>query len=194
MGRIPEEMSQSVQNLQLGYIRPYHREIARRLVLGQKQSDICRDLGLSTSRLSIIVNSPLFKMEVSKLEVERDKGVGDVQKTLQEVSPLALEVMERTMLMGRSEKLRFDAASSLLDRAGYGAIGKQAINISGTVKYGEIEAMSDTELRKIVELRVKEMGRKMEEKEEEKEKMESITIEFESLEGVCVSDIEEQRV
>lgn len=187
MGRIPEEMSQSVQNLQLGYIRPYHREIARRLVLGQKQSDICRDLGLSASRISIIVNSPLFKIEVCKLENERDKGVVDVQRTLQEVSPLALEVMERTMLMGRSEKLRFDAASSLLDRAGYGAIGKQAINISGMVKYGEVESLSDVELKKMVELRVKEMGRKMEKDEEEKERMESVTVEFEPLESVCVS-------
>jgi hypothetical protein len=121
MGRIPTqaitgELAPSVQKYQLSYIRPYHREIARRLVLGQKQSEIAKDMNIDEGRLSIIVNSPSMQAEVARLEAQRDNGVHDVTVQLQELQPVMLEVMERLAIYGSKESTRLEAAKDLLDR------------------------------------------------------------------------------
>ena len=51
----------------LQHIRPRHRQIMYRLVAGEKQVDIALDLKITTTRLSIICNSPLFKKEYRKV-------------------------------------------------------------------------------------------------------------------------------
>ena len=130
MGRVPLNCSPSVEKYGVAYIRPYHREIARRLVLGQKESEIRELVGLSQSRFSIIINSPLFKYEVARLEAERDESTADVAKTLKEVSPLALEVIERTMYSADSQRLRYDAACTIMDRAGHGSINRSTVELN----------------------------------------------------------------
>jgi len=155
MGQIPQDdMSNSVVKYSLGYIRPHHREIARRLILGQRQSQICHDLGMSPDRMSIIVNSPLFKVELKRLEKERDNGATDISRTLKELSPVALETVERTMYNADSARLRFDAAESVLDRAGYGRINKSDIRVSGNIDHS---AMTEDEMRQLVADRVQRM-------------------------------------
>jgi len=190
MGMIPQsDMSNSVVKYGLGYIRPYHREIARRLVLGQRQSDICRDLGMTPGRMSIIVNSPLFKIEIKKLERERDEGVGDISRTLQELSPLALEVVERTMYQAESHRLRFDAAESVLDRAGHSRINKSDINVTGNVNHS---GMTEDELRKLVSERVKRMKEEYAKREAAEAEANSTPIEFDMAEQ-CPSDGQQER-
>ena len=129
MGRIPQleltgEMSQTMQNYALAYIRPYHKEIARRAVLGETEIEIARAMDISQPRLSIIFNSPLFKVEIARLEAMRDAGVMDVTTQIQELAPVALETLERVMIYGKSESLRVGIAQDLLDRAGHGAVKK----------------------------------------------------------------------
>lgn len=179
MGRTPGVESQSVVKYGLSYIRPYHREIARRLVLGQMQVDICEDLGMSVSRMSIIINSPLFKMELMKMEELRNSGVADVTKTLQEVSPLALEVIERTMVGGKSEAIRFKAAQDILDRAGHGVTTRRDVNVSGMVSHANL---SEIELRKLVLERFKRMKNAETQKEQQQLEAESIEVKFEEVE------------
>jgi len=177
MGRIPEKMSDSVSKMSLGYIRPHHREIARRLVLGQRQSQICKELGMSPDRMSIIVNSPLFKIELKRLERERDSGVADVTKTLQELAPVALESVERTMYSAKSERLRFEAAESILDRAGFGKIGKSEVRVSHT----SYSSMTEDELKRLVAERVRRIKEMAEEKRKQEEEASAITVEFEKV-------------
>jgi hypothetical protein len=156
MGLNPShELSPTTKAFQLNYIRPYHREIARRLVLGQTQMDICRDLQMNPGRMSIIVNSPLFKVELRRLEALRDQGVYDMARTLQELAPEALEQVTRTMYRGNTERLRFDAAESVLDRAGFGRGSKVDVNVSGHVDHS---AMTVEELRKLVQQRIQRMA------------------------------------
>lgn len=160
MGAIEGELpSQSVINYGLSYIRPYHREIARRLVLGQTQAQISRSLGIGQATLSILVNSPLFKMEVRRLEQERDSSTVDVTKTLRELSPIALETVERTMYSAKNERLRFEAATDILDRSGFGKQSKMTIDSSININYS---TMSDEELRLLA---LERMKRITEEKE-----------------------------
>lgn len=121
MGRTPQqaitgELSPSVQRYQLSYIRPYHREIARRLVLGQKAAEIARDMDMNAGRLSIIINSPAMQREVERLEKMRDDGVQDVTVQLAELQPTMIEVCERIAMYGTKETTRLSAAQDLLDR------------------------------------------------------------------------------
>lgn len=118
MGQIPQTLSRSVERYGLGYIRPRHNEIARRLVCGQKQIDIARQMGLDDGRLSIIVNSPLFKVVLAKLSKLRDEQAVDIQEELRELAPIALDGVVKTAMTSPSEKLRLDANKDILDRAG----------------------------------------------------------------------------
>lgn len=175
MGRHAQEMSDSVVKYSLAEIKPHHREIARRLVLGQKASHICVSLNMSVSRMSIIINSPLFKLELRRLEEERDRDVMNVKKALDEIAPVAVEVVERTMYMAPDEELRFKAATDILDRAGFGKIVKSDINIRGRIDHS---TMTEDEIRVLVRERLN----RIRESDQEKEKLE---IEASSIEVIC---------
>ncbi len=178
MGRTPSEMSSSVKRYSLGYIRPYHREIARRLVLGQNQATICKVLGMSSSRMSIIVNSPLFKIEVKRLEDLRDSGVGNIQDQLREISPVALEQIERTMYHGGSERLRFNAAESILDRAGHSKISKGMLEVTNRASTAP---MTEDELRKLVMARATRIREEMNVQKKLEHEAKDIEVEFEEV-------------
>lgn len=122
MGRIPtlEEPKAA-----LGLVRPRHREIMRRLVCGQTQREIARELGLNEGRLSIIVNSPLFKAELSKME--RDvrqravENIGDVTTRIAKLQTPALDVLEE-IVTDKEKKIPYstkrNAAMDILELAG----------------------------------------------------------------------------
>lgn len=178
MGRIPQEMSVSVKKYSLGYIRPYHREIARRLVLGQNQATICRALDMTEGRMSIICNSPLFKIEIRRLEDLRDTGVGNVTEQLRELSPIALEVVERTMYDRTNKRLSFNAAESILDRAGDSRINKGTLEVTNRASTAP---MTDDELRKLVMERASRIKEEMSAERRLAEKAKDIVVEFEEV-------------
>lgn len=181
MGLVPGQNNVgSVEQYGLSYIRPYHREIARRLVLGQKQSEISRDLGMSVSRMSIIINSPLFKLELKRLETMRDNGVGEVTQQLRELSPVALETVERIMYSARSDRLRLDAAETILDRGGFGAINKSLIK--SEVSVTQTQGMTNEELRELVSERFKRMKADASQSEAEQAEANALELEWDNLE------------
>ena len=67
-------MAQSIQK-----VTPRHAEIMRRLTYGETQRDIARDLGMNEGRLSIIVNSPLFQLELRRLQHRREERINSIQ-------------------------------------------------------------------------------------------------------------------
>jgi hypothetical protein len=138
MGLIPERLSRSVERYGLGHIRPRHEEIARRLVMGQSQSDIARHLGINIGRLSIIVNSPLFKIVLARLSKLRDESVTDLQEELKELAPIALNEVAKVAMTSTSERLRLSASESLLDRAGLIKKG-QGINLGIKVDINPVD-------------------------------------------------------
>jgi len=77
-------MTMNAQSLQK--ITPRHREIMLRLVRGHTPKKVREDLGLSQSRFSIIVNSPLFQLELKKMMARRE--------TLQNLENEFLETVE----------------------------------------------------------------------------------------------------
>lgn len=138
MGLIPQTLSRSVERYGLGYIRPRHNEIARRLVMGQKQRTISKDMGIDEGRLSIIVNSPLFKIVLARLSKLRDDSAVDIQEELKELAPIALEQVAKTMMNGASEKLRLSASQDVLDRAGVIKKG-QGLNVGIQVNVNPVD-------------------------------------------------------
>lgn len=65
-------------------IKPKHWEIMDRLLCGSTQRDIAVDLGMSESRLSIIVNSPIFQLELRKRRMRREALALDIQEEILE--------------------------------------------------------------------------------------------------------------
>jgi hypothetical protein len=116
MGQIPNTLSRSVERYGLGHVRPRHEEIARRLTCGQTQAEIARALGMNQGRLSIIINSPLFKLVLAKLKKERDANAVDIREDIRRLQAPAVDTIAKTMFTGQSEKLRMLAAQDLLDR------------------------------------------------------------------------------
>lgn len=122
-GRVP------IQPLRI--IGERHKEIMRRLIVGETQHRIAKDLGMSESRLSIICNSPLFKRELSKLESEvKVKFVdhtANVAARLDELQPEAIKVLELIVTKNKDEnnfpiplRLKKDTALDILELAGSG--------------------------------------------------------------------------
>jgi hypothetical protein len=183
-------MSISVVKYSLGEIRPFHREIARRLVVGERPKAIKEALGISDSRFSIITSSPLFKVEVKKLEVQRDAGVIDITKTLKELSPIALEQIERTMYKTKSDSIRLQAAESILDRAGYSKITKSDVNVSGTINHS---SLTKDEIRQLIKDRLERMRNDDEVVASQISDAESIEVDFtEPQENVEVENLPSQ--
>jgi hypothetical protein len=136
---------------------------------------------MTPGRMSIIVNSPLFKQYMLKMSEERDKGVYDITKQLQEVSPSALENIERTMYTAKSETLRFNAAKDLLDRAGYGALSKNVMTISGQVNV-ETHNMTSEEIKTMLLNRMEKIQTEVKDEKELQEKAETLEVEYDVVE------------
>jgi len=121
MGRHPTGSRQ----YEIERIQEVHREIVRRLVLGQKPRTIARDLGISPQTVSNVRNSSIVRKEIARLGMSRDKEVEDISKQIREIAPIAVAVLETAL---HNEEVpwpvRFRAATDVLDRAGYGAVKK----------------------------------------------------------------------
>ena len=75
-------MSISTQALQIKRILPRHIEIMNRLLLGQRQSEISKDLSITEGRLSVIINSPLFQLELKRKMMRRAEQVLDLEDNI----------------------------------------------------------------------------------------------------------------
>jgi len=100
-----------------------HREIMRRDVAGQKPIIIAQELGMTTSRLSVIMNSPAYVEERNRLSAQADNLSIDVRKKLTELAPKAIGVLEEVIDSKQTpfnDKLQVRVAETILDRSGYG--------------------------------------------------------------------------
>jgi len=194
MGRTPStEITPTVEKFGVKYIRPYHRELARRIVLGASEKELCNEFHVHPTTMSIITQSPLFKLELLRLEQMRDQGVADVTKTLRDLSPIALDVMERTMYRTASERLKVDIAESILDRAGFGAINKVIADVTSRSVQGYDDLTPD-EKRRLLAERIEKMKQEALEKEEEVKETEAVEVKFECVDpskGDACSKVEQ---
>ena len=113
-----------------------HHEIARRIVLGQDNVTIARDLGVTTATVSNVRNSPVIKEKITVMQCARDASTVDISRQIQEFAPEALKLL-RNVIAGNGAEgkdasipLRVRTAEQWLNRAGHAPVQKTAsINI-----------------------------------------------------------------
>ena len=118
-----------------GELPPKHHQAARLISLGFSHREVGQKLGISEGRLSIIANSPLFKLVVRELERELDKGVEKAQHILAEAAPKAAEVLVGTLDEVEHPRLRKEAAVDVLK--GVGATKGEGEKPSVTINISE---------------------------------------------------------
>ena len=139
--RVPSGISPSQP---ITHLWERHKEIMRRLVAGDRQVDIAKDMQISQSRMSIICNSPAFVNQLERLSEGANNNALDVAGRVQILSDDAMSVLEDILqqpeLTGVTPKLRASVAHDILDRAGHGATKKIA-SIPATLNGDDIEEL-----------------------------------------------------
>ena len=107
-----------------------HDEIARRILLGQKNTVIAEALSCTSQTVSNVRNSPVIQDKLSIMRGARDAYTVDIAKDIQEFAPTALELLKNIVLgkgVGASASPAFRAkeANTFLDRAGHVVIHKE---------------------------------------------------------------------
>lgn len=99
-------------------INPRHREIMRRLAMGERQCDIARDMQITQSALSFLVNSPLFQAELHKMVSQVDEDTYNAMRELRKIRKEAVEALFDSVTQEDLPVLRFHAARDILNRTG----------------------------------------------------------------------------
>ncbi len=122
--RIPEGKPR--KSWEVGHLWDIHKEIARRIVLGQKNSVIAEALNCSAQLISMVRNSPAVKSHTDIMSAAADADTVDVAKRILEMAPAALDVLEDILADQHkaSQALKFKVAESILDRSGHSKIQK----------------------------------------------------------------------
>jgi hypothetical protein len=129
-----------------------HKEIARRLLAGDRAVDIATDLGMTQSRLSIIRNSPIFIQHMQSLQVKCDNTAVEVRDRIARCSPKAMDVLEDILddKHGKYDPaLQVKVAHDMLDRDGFGAVQKSA-NFSAVITGDDIERLKQRKAQSVV--------------------------------------------
>ena len=132
-----ENKAQSSIDAEPDKITPRHRALMRKLVAGMKLGEACDDIGMSISRASVVVNSPLFQREMEKMQeelngkftsAEAEKVSDATREKLNDSAERAAATL-RGALDDASSAVRISAAKDILDRTGYGKEDKVKANI-----------------------------------------------------------------
>jgi hypothetical protein len=117
------------------------------LIVGQQQSEIERDLGISQSRISVLLDDPLFFAKYTEMQEKTMAEFLDVRATameiLQEAAPDAAQVVvdafREGQIKGKSigPGLMLNSAFDVLDRTGNKAAERSLV---GVVNLGELIA------------------------------------------------------
>lgn len=101
-----------------------HREMMRRIIAGAEYKEISIAMGISGSRLSVIVNSSLFKAELAKMEetiaqylIEHEADLKlDFARDARGAYTVQKDIMEDVTM---PPSVRVDVANQILERAGH---------------------------------------------------------------------------
>lgn len=102
-----------------------HHEIARRVMLGEKNVNIAEALKIHPQTVSIVKNSPIVQEKISILRGARDADTIDLAKEIKEIAPDALSLLKDIIRgegegQGASLLLRAKEANGMLARNGFG--------------------------------------------------------------------------
>jgi len=93
--------------------------MARYLVAGVTQQELCRLFGMTPGRVSIIANSPIMRAEVKRLTSGLEDGARDIQKEIKELSADAFDIVAEDLLTMEKTPAKTRLALEVLDRSGF---------------------------------------------------------------------------
>ena len=118
MGRTPG--NGGGRKYQIQALWDVHHEILRRLVLGQKGTDVAFDLEISPVVVSYVKNSALGKRQLEIMRGAANQEAINVSKRIKDASINAVAVLEGILANEDVNLgLKLWAAQDILDRAGY---------------------------------------------------------------------------
>lgn len=130
-----------------------HRTIMGRLLLGEKRAKIAKDLRITQSAMTDIINSPLFVKEFKEKEFQLSGDVSHLRDIFKSKAPEIVERETTIALNAKNESVSLAACKDILDRVGL----SKEINVNFK---GQIETVhySDEELRRVLLNRLSNSG------------------------------------
>lgn len=109
------------------HLWPRHQEMLRRIAAGDRPKDVAKDMGITESRLSIILKSPLAQERIRYLIDQADGAVIDVKRRLRWLSQQSMDLIEEALTKQHNEGgltllQRVKIAQDQLDRDGFGRV------------------------------------------------------------------------
>ncbi len=93
----------------------------RRLLKGERQCVVAREMGMSEVSVSRIVNDPIFLRVSLKVRQRTEQGLMDFHSEIDQAADLAIDYVKEVLENEKaSPRLRFDVAKLVLDRTGAG--------------------------------------------------------------------------
>jgi len=112
-------------------LKSQHREIARRLIVGETATQISKSLGLTTVAIRLIISSPLFQSLLAELNKEADLAALDFSKRISFLKEDSLDVVQETLNSSDVDQaLKVKTAFSILDRDTEGHVVNRGSNMT----------------------------------------------------------------
>lgn len=152
-------MSEIVSSVSSGIQRllPRHHGLLRLVLTGNfSRSQMATTLGYTPENISLIIDSPLFQMELARRRKDQERteniavrdSITMARDLLNKVALPAVETMERVMAfgMGDNDKLQLDAADKILKYA-----FPRNAETRGASLVQQVVVLSDDKLRRLSE-------------------------------------------
>ena len=150
MGQTPKGENGQYLSPKITYLWPHHRKMVRLAAAGLKPGEIAKITGFTPGQISRILGSPMFQVELQRLEAKGEILAIDIREDIQKMAETAIDVLDETLNMEVDNrfdrKLRLDAAKDILDRAGFRKSAEPQRHVHMHA-HKHVHEMSDDELR-----------------------------------------------
>ena len=120
-------------------IQDSHREIARRKMLGQKNTVIAKALGVSSAMVNYTVTSPKVKDHMDVLQGNRDAEFIDVKKEIQKLLPEAVKNLQSILNTGKIKGK--EASATLIARESNNIIDREMGKPTQNIRSNNVTAL-----------------------------------------------------
>jgi hypothetical protein len=156
--RVPRK--QGGNGAPITYLWERHKEVARLQVSGMRPIEIARMLGYTSSWLSTIMCSPVYKKYLATLSAKADDNAIDIKKRIQEGAETGVEELLK-ILKGDGEykgnvnpSLKAKVAQDFLDRNGNAKVSRiQEERVVTILDAARIEELKQNRTRMLSNLR-----------------------------------------
>lgn len=125
---------------------PHHRSMCRAMVAGGlTPGQLATAYGFTPGQITRIINSPMFRLELERLEEQAEELACDVRADLKKMAGRAVEILDERMQ--QKEGMPNKDLFGVLDRAGYGKREGPSAGRDVTLTQINIGELSDKELR-----------------------------------------------